>query len=60
MTIKAAIEYAIRSTEMENGPISADTRELMQRVVIGEITLKEIRELTTEKARKLANKGNES
>jgi hypothetical protein len=30
MTIKAAIEYAIRSTEMENGPMSPESRALMQ------------------------------
>jgi tagatose-1,6-bisphosphate aldolase non-catalytic subunit AgaZ/GatZ len=56
MTIKAAIEYAIRSTEMENGPMSPESRALMQQIATGEIKTDQARNIIREKAQRLAKK----
>ena len=55
-TLRESVEYAIRSVEMELGPMSPESRALMERVANGEITTDQARAITHEKAQRLAKK----
>lgn len=55
-TIREAIEYAIRSNALEGLKTSPETKKLLERVAVGEITFDQVRQIINQKAKQLSSK----